>query len=292
MSQSADHLRGIALAAGGMVLISPDGLLFRLTDASDMQILFWRGLISFAAVATYVQLSRPGGMAAAVGRAGWAGILSAALMSGSILFFTMSITRTTVANTLVILAAIPLFAAILGWVFLRERVDRATWLAIFATFLGILLVISGSLGTINLLGDALAIGAGLCMAANLTLIRARAGISMLSSLALSGLLVALLVLPFVGTVVVPARDFAIIAAMGLLPQSLAFGLFLAGARYLPPAEIGLFALLETVLGPFWTWLGVGEMPTPQAIIGGAVVIATLASHSAFKLRRAQAKLLM
>ena len=63
MSESGDHLRGMALAAGGMILISPDGLLFRLLSASDLQILGWRGLISGCVLALYIQLRRPGGLA-------------------------------------------------------------------------------------------------------------------------------------------------------------------------------------------------------------------------------------
>jgi len=60
---------------------------------------------------------------------------------------------------------------------------------------------------------------------------------------------------------------------------------LAAVRYLPSAEVSLFTLIETVLGPFWAWVGVGEEPSINAMIGGAIVVGTLALHSGVRLYR-------
>jgi drug/metabolite transporter (DMT)-like permease len=61
---------------------------------------------------------------------------------------------------------------------------------------------------------------------------------------------------------VPSGDLAILSLLSRLILPLAFTLFAASARYAPAAEIGLISLLQTVLEPLWTWLGVGEQPSP------------------------------
>jgi len=61
-------------------------------------------------------------------------------------------------------------------------------------------------------------------------------------------------------------------------------LVLLGPRYLPAPEVGLILLLETVLGPYWVWLALGEDPGARALAGGAIVIGVLVLHSALSLR--------
>lgn len=287
MNQSGNHLRGVMLAAGGMLLISPDGLMFRLVAASDLQILFWRSLISGLALGLYIQFTTKGGAKAAFVTSGWAGALASVLIAAGTIFFVTSITRTTVANTLVILATVPLVGAALGWLVLRERVKLGTWLAMGAAFAGIAIIFADAIGRGDILGNALAIGTALAIGGNLVVIRARTHISVLPALALSTVLIAVAVAPFIDTFAVSWHDFGLIAIMGVVFQSLAFAMFLAAARYLPAPEVGLFALLETVLGPLWAWGGVGEIPTTSALVGGALVVATLALHSALSLRRSR-----
>ena len=50
------------------------------------------------------------------------------------------------------------------------------------------------------------------------------------------------------------------------------------SRHITAAEVALFALLETILGPLWVWIGVGEQPSNLAIVGGIIVVASLAIH--------------
>lgn len=51
-----------------------------------------------------------------------------------------------------------------------------------------------------------------------------------------------------------------------------------------PWEIGLFALLETTLGPIWVWLGIGERPSDLALLGGLIVIAALLANGIWGMR--------
>ena len=76
--------------------------------------------------------------------------------------------------------------------------------------------------------------------------------------------------------------------MGLVIVPLGIALLTLGPRYLPAPEVGLLMLLETVLGPFWVWLALDEAPTQLALVGGAIVIATLLGHSLYSLKAARA----
>ncbi|NJN06071.1 MAG: EamA family transporter, partial [Rhodobacteraceae bacterium] len=85
---------------------------------------------------------------------------------------------------------------------------------------------------------------------------------------------------------VTARDLALLLVLGLVIMPVSFGLITAGPRYLPAAEVGLLMLLETVLGPLWVWLVIGETPASGTFLGGAIVLTTLVVHSLVGLRDA------
>ena len=74
------------------------------------------------------------------------------------------------------------------------------------------------------------------------------------------------------------------ALLGLVVLPVSAVLVLLGPRYLPAPEVGLILLLETVLGPYWVWLALGEEPGARALLGGAIVIGVLVLHSALSLR--------
>ena len=73
--------------------------------------------------------------------------------------------------------------------------------------------------------------------------------------------------------------------MSAIVMPLSFGLITLGPRHVPAAEVALLMLLETVLGPLWVWMGIGETPTRATFIGGAVVLGAVGLHAAWRLLR-------
>jgi len=191
---------------------------------------------------------------------------------------------------LVIVAAAPLAAAVFSLVFLREGVPLRTWAAITLAVAGIALLVSEDLGSGSLLGDLAAALCALCIGAGFTIARHARAVSMVPAMALSGLLTAGIALPVAlatehGALLFTGAQLGYTLAMGLVVVPLSFALITLGPRYLPAAEVGLIMLLETVLGPFWVWLAIGEYPGDLALVGGALVVATLAGHSLGGARR-------
>jgi drug/metabolite transporter (DMT)-like permease len=82
--------------------------------------------------------------------------------------------------------------------------------------------------------------------------------------------------PFTPTV----RDLVVLGVMGVAQVGAGCVLMTIASRYLTAGEIGLLALLETILGPIWVWLGIGERPTPVALAGSAIVLGALLANAA------------
>ena len=281
-----DHLKGLALTAAGVLAISPDSLLVRLISADQWTLMFWRGLLTGLAMLAYLGLRDRRRLISTFKAIGAEGVMVAVLFCASTIFFVMSLTHTRVANTLIVLAATPLFAALLGRIFLSEKVGRRTWVAIAATLAGLLVILFDDLGSGSLIGDLSAFGSAFCLAGSFVAIRRRIAVDMIPAMALSGGVLALVALPLAPTLQLSGADIPAVSVLGLIVLPAATALLAQGPRYLPVAEVGLIMLLETVLGPYWVWLVISEQPTGLAFLGGAIVLSTLAAHALVGLRRA------
>lgn len=268
--------RGVLLAAGGVLILSLDSLLVRLAASSGGTVLFWRGAL-MALTLTAVVVARDGvrGLAGLRSPVTWAVALS---FTAGTAAFVLSILLTRVANTVVIISAAPLFAALFSLWFLHERVPPRTWLAIFFACCGVLLVAYASLGEGGLAGDILALLNAICTGASMTLLRRHPEASRSLILALSGVLLALAALPFAGLPSDPA-GMAALGAMGLVQIPLSLVMITAATRYLPAAEVSLFLLLETVFAPLWVWCVLGETVPAATLAGGILMLGTLTLHA-------------
>jgi drug/metabolite transporter (DMT)-like permease len=284
MERLPDHVKGLLITGGGILVLTPDSLLVRLISADAWTLLWWREVLMAVGLAMGLLAVYRGKTAAAFRAVGKSGCFIALTFAGSSISFILALTYTSVANTLVIVSAAPLFSAILARVFLAETVPRRTWVAILLALVGIALLVSDSLGRPSLLGDGCALLTALFMAMTLTITRHARAVSMIPAIAVSGVVGALAVWPLAQPLSVAEADVAFLAIMGLVMLPISFGAVTLGPRYLPAPEVSLLFLMETVLGPLWVWLVLGEDPGPRALLGGAIVVATLAGHSALGFR--------
>lgn len=289
MRDLPDHAKGLLITATGVLVLTPDSLLVRLIGLEPWDMVFWRGLLTAIGLTLWLAAYYRGETVARFRAVGRSGSAVAVLFALSTLFFIYALGRTTVANTLIIVSAAPLIAAVFSRVFLREAVRPRTWAAILVALAGIVILLSGSLedarsGAGSLDGDLAAFGTALCMAGNFTILRRAKALNMVPAMALSGLLSAVTILPFAWPVALQPEQVGPMLLLGLLVLPVSFGLMTLGPRYLPAPEVGLILLLETVLGPLWVWLVLGEAPGERALLGGVIVVAALAVHSALGLR--------
>ncbi len=285
------RLHGALLIVGATFCWSTGGILVRSVSADVWTTVFWRSLVLALVLGGYL-LVRHGARTPEVFRAiGLAGIFSSLLIAASFVLFLLAIANTLVANAMVIMSSAPLVSAVLGRIFLKEHVKPLTIAAIAVALAGIGVMVLGNgetgAGSASLLGSLCAFGVALTWGTNIVVVRAARNVDLLPAMSLAGVLAALAVLPVAEPFGVSARDFGFMALMGTVQLALGLFLFLRGAPYLLAAEVGLLALLETVLAPIWVWIGVGEVPTTSTLIGGAIVIGALAAHSALGIRRSK-----
>lgn len=264
---------------------STAGLLIRLVDADPWAIVAWRSAIMAVSVTVgvlVVQRRRTGswraGLDATLSRfrdMGWAGVLSGSLLATTFGLFVLAITRTSVGSTLVIMAATPFVVALLGWAFLGERPSRRTWLAMTVVLAGIAIMFGDGLGSGAWSGNVLALVVTVTFGVNTLVVRRHREVDMVPAVALGGLLSALTAAPLADSLVVDAGSFGALALLGIVQLSIGLALFVAAAKRLTAADVSLIGTLETVLGPIWAWIGVGERPEPTVLVGGVLVLGTL-----------------
>jgi len=285
----SQHAKGLIITALGVLLISPDGLLTRLILVDHWTLIFWRALFLSFGMWLIVSLLYPNRAWHKYKSMGRVGAIMVLIYAMGTISFIVAITHTSVANTLIILSTTPMFAAIIGWIFLRESIPARTWIAILLVGIGIFIISSDSESpTSSLFGDLAAMSGSFFLATGFTVIRSFPKIPILPVISTSGLLTALIILPLAQPFSVTQDDMGYLLIMGIYMLPVATALMYSGPRYIPAPEVGLMLLLESILGPVWVWLALGEQPGTRTFIGGAVILSTLAINTVWLLKSTRA----
>jgi drug/metabolite transporter (DMT)-like permease len=277
------HRRAILFMIVAAICWSSGGYLVRqLSITNAWEIVFWRSLFMSAFVALTLAVLHGSRTAGAIRAVGLPGLLSGAFLAGQFFLFIASLTRTTVANTFVLMSVSPFLAAIAGRVVLGERVPLRTWLAMAVAVAGMVVMFADSLDAGRFAGNLLAIGVSCLFAANVTVLRrAHARVDMLPTVMIAGLISIAFALPLAPPWQAGARDLAILAVMGCVQLGTGCLLMVAASRHLTATELGLLALLEPILGPVWVWVLLDENPGRLAVAGGAIVLSAVIANEAF-----------
>ncbi|HIF36260.1 MAG TPA: DMT family transporter [Candidatus Thioglobus sp.] len=263
-----NHVKGLLMSFIGVVILSPDSLLIRLTDADSWTVLFWRGLLMSIGVTIlllFTYRSKTIDEFKKIGRGGlWIGWLHGII----------AIMLTSIANTLVIISTSPIWIAIISWLTLREKASLVTWLAMIVVFIGIYVVMSANFGGQNLVGDLFALITAILMGFVFTLVRKYKTINMVPTMPIGGIVAALIAFIVAPTIALKPEAIIYVITMGVI-LSVSFSLITIAPRYMPAAEVGMIMPLETVLGTLIAWKVINEAPSSNAIIGGTIVVVTL-----------------
>ena len=216
---------------------------------------------------------------------GYYGIIYIGTFSITNITFVVSIQNTNVANTLVMIATAPMISAILGAIFLREPPDKKTWISIIITFLAIVYIFFDSIKLGNFYGDILGFITALGLAVGAVTIRSAKTKNLVPAAVVGKLFVATFALFFIESFVLIDKDLLIIPLMCILCVAIPFVLVTIAPRFIPAAEVNLFFLLETIIGPIWVWLIIKEQPSIETLQGGIIIIITIAIHSYLKLKK-------
>ncbi|ADP11833.1 conserved uncharacterized protein [Erwinia sp. Ejp617] len=207
--------------------------------------------------------------------------------------FVNALNHGNVATVLVIISGTPFISALIARLLFKVAIDRSVMLAALAGIIGVGIVMSGRGmghdGVANLYALATAISMALAFIFTSRVSGGTAGLP-----SLGALLASVLIVLGSGSDVVTslnmlsAAQLGWVMAEGTLIMPLAMGLITLSTRFVSPANAGLFLLLETALAPLWMYLFLGEVPTVQAVIGGAIIIITVMTQSLYARRKESA----
>jgi DME family drug/metabolite transporter len=272
------------------VLWSTVGLGIRLIEeATVWQILLYRSisLSLFLAIVIYLRskenlftVIRAAGLPACV-----AGLALVGAYSGAI----YGIQSTSVATAMLLFACAPFIAAILGWLFLREKVRKATWISILFAMLGIGIMVQDKSTGSALLGSLAALGSAFGFAVFTVALRWGRSVEMLPAVLLSGIFAIFITssicllsgLPFQ----ISVNDTGISMGMGVFQVGAGLVLYTLGSKTLPAAELTLLSLAEVLLGPVWVYLFLNEVVTLSTLVGGLILLLAIAGNAISGARR-------
>ena len=284
MKNLTSQQKGSSLAFIAVMFITPDSLFIRLSSIDTWGLLFYRGAIPFFAVLIGLLIFYKKNFFKAFLNVGYAGIFYVISFSICNITFIISIQNTNVANTLIMIAMAPMISAILGALFLKEIPDKKTWVAIAITLICVIYIFYDSLESGNLFGDIMGITTSFGLATNAVIVRSAKDRDLLPSAVIGKLCVAIFAVFFVDSFLLVEKDLIYIPLMCILCVAIPFVLVTIAPRFIPAEEVNLFFLLETIIGPVWVWIVIKEQPSPETIIGGLIIISTIAIHSFLKLK--------
>ena len=285
MVNLSNQQKGSLLAFVGVMFITPDSLFIRLSSIDTWELLFYRGAIPSVVILIALILFYKSNLIKVTLAMGLAGLFYALTFSVTNITFIVSIQNTNVANTLVMIATAPMLSAILAAVFLKENPDKNTWIAILITFLAVVYIFFDSFKLGNFFGDIFGLITALGLAVGANIIRSVRDKDLVPAAVIGKFMVAIFALFFVDNLILQGRDNIIVPLMCIMCVGIPFVLVTIAPRFITAAEVNLFFLLETIIGPIWVWLIIKEQPSIETIYGGILIIITIAVHSFYKLKK-------
>ena len=279
--------KGSLLAFVGVMFITPDSLFIRLASIETWSLLFYRGAIPFITVLLSLLIIYKSNFFKIFLSTGYPGVAYSITFALTNITFIISIQNTNVANTLVMVALAPMLSAILGLIFLKENPERKTWIAIIITTFAAIYIFYDSIQIGNFLGDIFGLITALGLAVGAVIVRSAKNRNLVPSAVVGKLFVAIIAFFFVDSFELSNKDLIIVPAMCILCVAIPFVLVTIAPRFITAAEVNLFFLLETILGPIWVWMVIKEQPTLETIQGGLIIILTIAIHSVLAIKKTQ-----
>jgi drug/metabolite transporter (DMT)-like permease len=213
------------------------------------------------------------------------GVLAGMAMGAGATCYILSLSNTMVANTLFILSATPFVTAVLAWVWLKEPVRRNTWIAMALALVGIAIMVGGGFAAGSVFGNVMALITVLCFSCFVVLLRRGRATNMLAAVVFGASIASInAAIILKGDFAISLHDLVICLAWGGGLSTFVHFLFVWSSRFVRGAELMLLVLVEFILGPLWVWIFVAEVPRTATLIGGAVVLVTVASHALLSLR--------
>jgi len=266
----------LLLVLGAAILWSTGGLFIKATELSAFELSFGRSLLAAITIAIFTRREGLG-----INRIS---AITSVLYAALLLLFVLATKLTTAANAIFLQYTAPVYVLLLEPLFYKEKFRARDFVTVAACLGGMSLFFVGKLRPQDVTGNLFALASGVCFACFFLLLRHSKArqVNRAASTIYGNLLVVLICAPaFFGAVqrgVAPV-DFAAVAYLGIIQIGFAYLLFTSAmARGVRSLDAGIIGYIEPVLNPIWVFMFIGERPSGWAIVGGAIIIASVIGH--------------
>ena len=249
------------------------------------QYLFTRGIVIFILLNIYLYFEEGFEFINNYKKIGVSGLVGGIGLGAAMMTFIWSITNTSAAVTLLCLAAMPFITALLGFLFLKEKISISVWITIAIASIGIIIMAFETNIKTSLVGLIFGLLSAVGFAVFSVSLRWRKETPKFTTVAIagifcaisSGIIISFNDLNFLST----GKNMALFATHGTI-VCLGLILYSIGSKNIPAAELTLLSLTEVIGGIFWVWipwLGINEVPATNTIIGGFFIFISIFYYS-------------
>jgi len=270
-------LGALCLSFGGLIVKSFEG-------ANLWQILFWRQIFFSIIVALYLLIRYRRNFFKTFYDSGFPGFIAGAFLSIGFAAYVFAMYTTTVANTNFIITTETIFLALLGYFFLKEKINSITLISIILGMSGVLLILGSSLSiqtSEQFLGNLVAFIMPISFAVLVIIVRKYPKVDMVPAQFTAGVFAAIIGMFVAGKLSISLHDLTLAFLAGFFQIGFGFILITVGSQTTPAAVVGILMLTESVFGPLWAWLFINESPPISVVLGGVIIISSILLQSIF-----------
>jgi len=271
-SGKSEHFRGIVLLVITAVLWSSGGLLIKSVDWHPLAISGVRSLIAAAVIR--LAFRREPLNIRKVQVAGALGYVA------TVMLFVSATKMTTAANAIVLQYTAPIWVALFGAWFLKEKTTVLDWLTIGLVFGGMILFFQDQMSAGHMLGNLLAVASGMSMTVMALAMRKQKDGSPFGSVLLGNILAFVFGIPFMLGGGPDPAGWAAIVILGVFQLGLSYVLYSIAIKHVTALEATIITMIEPVLNPIWVFLMLGEVPGPWSLAGGAIILTAIVARYA------------
>ena len=279
------NLPGPLLIFLGAVCLSFGGIIVKSFEGANLwQILFWRQFFFAIIVVLYLLITYKKNFFKSFYISGLPGFIGGLFLSLGFAAYVFAMYTTTVANTNFIITTETIFLAVLGYFFLKEKIDLITLASIILGMSGVLIILGSSLSiqsSEQFSGNLVAFIMPISFAILVIIVRKYPKVDMVPAQFTAGILAAIIGFVFAGKLAISFHDLFLAFMAGFFQIGFGFILITVGSQTTPAAVVGVLMLTESVFGPLWAWLFINEIPPSSVLLGGGIIVISILFQSLF-----------
>lgn len=282
-----EHSRGLLLVFIGVLLMSIESPLIKLTTTTSSQFAFYYGFL-IACSTLLILLFHGKNYLLNAFKTESLGVFLAGICSGlSNIFFITAVKQTSVANVLLILATTPIVCAFFAKIFFKQQPPKHIFFATFFIFIGLFIMLYFDFGQVNMLGNFLAFGSLISFSFLFVIANRYKYANRFAYIFIGGFIMSTFgfLSNYDESLHVEIGSLSILIFLGFFTTPASRYLMGIGTRYIHPSETGILTALESIIAPVLAVFILHEFPKINTILGGAIILFAIILNSYISLKK-------